>query len=441
MAVQRDRARADARARRAAAGEEAVYRELLDSDGPTVFTGYTHGQDPATVVAVMDGADGTAEIVLDRTPFYAESGGQVGDTGTITTETGRATVTDTQIALPGLIVHRARVEGELFPGQDALAAIDVSRRDGARRNHTGTHLLHSALRQVLGDHVRQQSSYVAPDRLRFDFSHPQGVRPEEMSEVARLVNAQVIGDEAVEIIETSKAEAEAMGALAFFGDKYGERVRVVRAGSRSTELCGGTHVDALGMIGPVTVMSESSIGSNTRRIEAVTGAGSLMVAEERQRELAEAAQLLRVEPGGVVEALERLIERQRQTDKELQRLRGASLDARAAELAGAARDGTVVTRVDDLSPDQLRDLAQAVRRQGPEVVVIAGTPDGAKVAVAVASGGALDAGATVKELAAVVGGGGGGSPELAVAGGREVAKIDEMLAEARRTLAGRSGRA
>ncbi|HEY7948842.1 MAG TPA: alanine--tRNA ligase, partial [Acidimicrobiales bacterium] len=211
MAAQRERARADARARRAAAGEEAVYRELLDSGGPTVFTGYTHAQDPATVVAVMDGADGTAEIVLDRTPFYAESGGQVGDTGTITTETGRATVTDTQVALPGLIVHRARVEGELFPGQDALAAIDVVRRDGARRNHTGTHLLHAALRQVLGDHVRQQSSYVAPDRLRFDFSHPQGVRPEEMSEVARLVNAQVLGDEAVEIIETSKAEAEAMG--------------------------------------------------------------------------------------------------------------------------------------------------------------------------------------------------------------------------------------
>jgi alanyl-tRNA synthetase len=437
MAAQRERARADARARRAAAGEEAVYRELLDSGGPTVFTGYTHAQDPATVVAVMDGADGTAEIVLDRTPFYAESGGQVGDTGTITTETGRATVTDTQVALPGLIVHRARVEGELFPGQDALAAIDVVRRDGARRNHTGTHLLHAALRQVLGDHVRQQSSYVAPDRLRFDFSHPQGVRPEEMSEVARLVNAQVLGDEAVEIIETSKAEAEAMGALAFFGDKYGERVRVVRAGSRSTELCGGTHVNALGMIGPVTVLSESSIGSNTRRIEAVTGAGSLLVAEERQRELAEAAQLLRVEPGAVVDALERLLERQRQTEKELQRLRGASLDARAAELAAGAQDGVVVARVDDLSPDQLRDLAQAIRRHGPRVAVVAGTPDGAKVAVAVSSGGAVDAGVTVKELAALVGGGGGGSPELAVAGGRETAKIDEMLAEARRTLAGR----
>jgi alanyl-tRNA synthetase len=438
MAVQRERARADARARRASAGEEAVYRQLLDSSGPTDFTGYTHAQDPSTVVAVLNGSEpGTAEIVLDRTPFYAESGGQVGDTGTITTETGRALVSDTQSVLPGLIVHRARIEGELFPGQDALAAIDVSRRDATRRNHTGTHLLHAALRQVLGDHVRQQGSMVGPDRLRFDFSHHEAVRPEEMTEVAQMVNSQVLGDDAVEVIETSKAEAEAMGALAFFGDKYGERVRVVRAGSRSTELCGGTHVSALGMIGPVTIVSEGSIGSNTRRLEAVTGAGSLALVEDRQRVLADASRLLRVEPEGVVEALERLLERQRQTDKELQRLRGASLDAQAAQLAAGAENGTVVARVDDLAPDELRELVQAIRHRGAEVAVVAGTPDGAKVAVAVASGGSIDAGATVKQLAALVGGGGGGSPELAVAGGRQVEKIDEMLAEARRSLLGR----
>jgi alanyl-tRNA synthetase len=251
-----------------------------------------------------------------------------------------------------------------------------------------------------------------------------------------MVNTQVLGDDAVEVIETSKAEAEAMGALAFFGDKYGDRVRVVRAGSRSTELCGGTHVTSLGMIGPVTIVSEGSIGSNTRRLEALTGAGSLALVEDRQRVLAEAAQLLRVEPDGVVEALERLMERQRQSDKELQRLRGASLGARAAELAGTVDQGVVVARVDDLSPDELRDLAQSVRRQGPDLVVVAGSPDGTKVSLAVASGGGVDAGATAKRLAALVGGGGGGSPELAVAGGREVAKIDDMLAEARRTLVG-----
>ena len=190
------------------------------------------------------------------------------------------------------------------------------------------------------------------------------------------------------------------------------------------------------MIGPVTIVSEGSIGSNTRRLEAVTGAGSLTLVEQRQRVLSDAARLLRVEPDGVVEALERLIERQRQSDKELQSLRGASLGLRATQLAAEAVDGHLVARVDDLAPDELRDLAQAVQRQGPAVVVVAGTPDGAKVALAVASGGEVDAGATVKRLAAVVGGGGGGSPELAVAGGRDVARIDDMLAEARRTLAG-----
>jgi alanyl-tRNA synthetase len=432
MAAQRQRAQADARARRAAGGDEAVYRDLLDTAGSTLFTGYDHADGPATVVAVLAGHEaGTAEVFLDRTPFYAESGGQVGDVGTITTETGTAVVSDTQSVLPGLVAHRARIEGELFPGQDALAVIDGGRRESIRRNHTGTHLLHSALRQVLGDHVRQQGSLVAPDRLRFDFSHPEGVRPEELAAVADLANGDVLTDAPVRVVETSKAEAEAMGALAFFGDKYGERVRVVRAGAHSTELCGGTHVGALGMIGPITVVSEGSIGSNTRRIEAVTGAGSLALLRDRQRALEDAARLLRVEPDGVVEALERLMDRQRQADKELERLRRARLEDISAGLAERAENGMVVERLDGLGPDQLRDVAQAARRRGPDTVVLAGSPDGAKVALAVASG-SRDAAAAVKELAALVGGGGGGSPDVAVAGGKDPAGIDDMLAEARR---------
>jgi alanyl-tRNA synthetase len=435
MAEQRARARADGRARRAALGDEATYREMLDASGPTRFTGYEHYEEPATVVAVMAGEKaGTAEIVLDRTPFYAESGGQVGDTGVITTESGRAKVFDTQNVLPGLIVHRAKVEGELFQGQDALAVIDAPRRESTRRHHTGTHLLHSALRQVLGDHVRQQGSLVAPDRLHFDFSHHEALRPEELAEVAEAANQDVLTDAAVEVIETSRAEADAMGALAFFDEKYGDRVRVVRAGAHSTELCGGTHVDALGMIGPITVVSEGSIGSNTRRIEAVAGAGALALLAKRQRALEEAARLLHVGPEGVPEAIERVIERQRQAEKELQRLKGARLEEIAAHVAQSTGDGVVVHREDGLTPDQLRDLARAVQRRGPQVVVVAGTPDGSKVALAVASAGAVDAGATVRELAQLVGGGGGGGPELAQAGGRDVDKIDDMLAEARRRL-------
>ena len=436
MAGQRGRARADAKARRAVAGEETAYRELLDRAGPSTFTGYEHYQEPAVVVAVLPGADEHgAEIVLDRTPFYAEGGGQVGDTGVITTETGTARVLDTQAVLPGLIVHKAEVDGELFPGQDALAVIDAPRREGVRRNHTGTHLLHSALRQVLGDHVHQQGSLVAPDRLHFDFSHPSALAPEELRDVVGLSNGDVLSDAPVEVIETTMDEARALGALAFFKDKYGERVRVVRAGAHSTELCGGTHVGSLGMIGPITVVSEASIGANTRRIEAVTGAGALSLLEDRQRTVDEAARMLRVGPDGVLEALQRLLDRQRQADKELQRLQGARLEEEAAGLAG---DGAkvVVARRDGLTPDQLRDLAQAVRRRGPAVVVVAGSPDGAKASVAVATDGTVHAGETVRELAALVGGGGGGSPELAVAGGRDPAGIDTVLAEARRRLAG-----
>jgi alanyl-tRNA synthetase len=434
MAEQRRRAQADARARRGTAGEETLYREQLEQSGPSVFTGYQHYEEPARVVGVLPGAEPeVVEIVLDRTPFYAEGGGQVGDTGVITTETGKARVLDTQAVLPGLIVHRARVDGDIFAGQDALAVIDAPRREDIRRNHTGTHLLHSALRQVLGNHVHQQGSLVAPDRLHFDFSHPSGLRPEELHDVLALTNTDVLSDAPVEVIETSMDRAKAMGALAFFGDKYGEEVRVVRAGPHSTELCGGTHVGTLGMIGPVTVVSEASIGANTRRIEAVTGTGALALLDDRRHTVDEAARLLRVGPDGVVDALQRLLDRQRQADKEIQRLKSERLDDEAALLAdGSPR--VVVRRRDGLIPDQLRELAQAVRRRGPSVVVVAGSPDGTKAAVAVASDGAVDAGHTVRELAALVGGGGGGSPELAVAGGRDVSGIDALLEEARRRL-------
>ena len=216
------------------------------------------------------------EIFLDRTPFYAESGGQVGDTGLISTGTGRVLVLDTTLALPGLHRHLAAIEhGYISPGQEAKASVDAERRAAIRRNHTGTHLLHWALREVLGKHVKQQGSLVAPDRLRFDFTHYAPVTRAELDRVEDLVNTEVLEDMKVLTEELARAEAEAKGAIAFFGDKYGERVRVVHAGERSVELCGGTHVERLGMIGPVEVISESSIGSNLRRVEALTGTATL----------------------------------------------------------------------------------------------------------------------------------------------------------------------
>ncbi len=438
MAEQRTRARQAARI--AVAADEEAYRTLLDHEGPTDFVGRSRRAYavPARVLGVLAGAEPeTVEVFLDRTPFYAEGGGQVGDTGSIVTETGRAEVFDTVFALPGLTAHRARITGELLVGQDALAAIDVTRREATRRNHTATHLLHAALRTVLGDHVRQQSSWVGPDRLRFDFSHHAGLAPEETRAVLEIVNSDVVSDEPVETTEATRAEAEQMGALAFFGDKYGEVVRVVRAGPHSLEFCGGTHVDALGMIGPVTIVSEGSIGSGTRRLEAVSGLVTVERAMQRDATLDAAASLLKVEPTGVVDALQRLLDRQRATEKELARLQQAGIEVEAAELAAGAVDGAVVARRDQRSPDELRSLAQAVRRRDAvRVVVLGGTPDGTKVALAAVSGGTPDAVALVKHVAAIVGGGGGGTPEVAVAGGRDPGRLDEALAEARRAVAG-----
>jgi alanyl-tRNA synthetase len=442
MDEQRRLARASARAGRVDAGE-AAYRAVLDAEGQTLFVGDSPDgySTPARVVAVLADPDnpGQAEIFLDRTPFYAEGGGQMGDTGTIVTETGTALVYDTVSAAPGLTAHRATVTGEIFADQEALATIDAVRRNALRRNHTATHLLHASLRTVLGDHVRQQSSLVAPGHLRFDFSHNSPVRPEELAAVASMANMDVLSDAPVTVIETTKAEADAMGALAFFGDKYGERVRVVRAGEHSTELCGGTHVAALGMIGPITIVSESSIGSGKRRIEALSGTGALQRSMERDTVLAEAASLLRTEPESLPEAIERLLERQRAADKALEQAKSKELQTEAGNLVARATDGVVVARRDGLGPDLLRDLAQNTRKMGSlRAVVLGGSPEGTRASVVAAAdvNDGVHAGDLVKRVAPLVGGGGGGSPEVAVAGGKNVAGIDNALDEARRALSG-----
>jgi alanyl-tRNA synthetase len=435
MTAQRDRARAAART--PAVADEPAYRALLETEGETAFIGRSPDSYavPARIVGVLAGEkEGTAEIFLDRTPFYAEGGGQVGDKGTIVTETGRAEVFDTVSPMPGLSAHRAKVTGEIFANQDALATIDVPRREATRRNHTGTHLLHAALRSVLGDHVHQQSSMVAPDHLRFDFSHHHQPAPEELAAVTEMVNRDVIGDAEVLTVETTVANAEAEGAMAFFGDKYGDVVRMVRAGPHSLELCGGTHVHALGQIGPINIVSESSIGANTRRIEAVTGEVALARNLTRQRQIEDAARLLRTEPDGVIDALERLLDRQREAEKSLQSLRRGALSQEAAQLAAAADAGAVVARRDGLGADELRGLAQAVAAMdGVRAAVIGGVNDN-KVSLAAATGGSPDAKALVKELGEMVGGSGGGTPELAVAGGRDPSRLDDALEAARQAL-------
>ncbi|MGC2486456.1 MAG: alanine--tRNA ligase [Acidimicrobiales bacterium] len=426
MAAQRERARAAAKSLRKA--DDAQYRELIDTGGATEFVGrdVSRYSLETTVVGVLEGEDGESELFLDATPFYAESGGQVGDMGTVVTETGRFEVVDTQNVAGGLFAHRGRLQGEILTGQSAVATIDAERREATRRNHTATHLLHAGLRSVLGDHVRQQGSYVGPDRLRFDFSHDGGLSREETSEVLTLANTDVVLNEHVDTIQTSKAEAETMGAVAFFGDKYGDRVRVVRAGRHSLEFCGGTHVDRLGDIGQIQIVSEASIGANTRRIEGVSGLSAYRRSFEMEETLDAVAALLKTSNEDVVPALERLFERQRDMEKSVAALRQAQLSQFARELHDTSSGDLVVARVDGYPGEQLRTLAQDLQHRGRRVVVLVGVDDD-KVAIAVASDGSLDAATTVKSLAQKVGGGGGGSARLALAGGRDAGGIDEVI--------------
>ncbi len=439
MAAQRERAKEDRRQKRRAGAEEVPveeYRELVDTFGPTVFTGYSEVSSAARVLAVIEvgEVDGRArvEVFLDRTPFYAEGGGQVGDTGTITTATGTVRVLDTTSALPGLTRHAGEITaGTVEPGQEATAAIDVARREAIRRNHTGTHLLHWALRTLLGTDVHQQGSYVGPEYLRFDFNHHSGLTPDQIRQIEDLVNERVLADEPVRAFETTRDEAERLGAMAFFGEKYGEVVRVIEAGDHSTELCGGTHVPATGFIGPMKILSERSIATGTRRIEAVTGFGTIARVRSEEDALTRAAEVLKAtRPEDIVDAAEKIVARAHALEEELRALRGAQTREQAGSLVAQAVDGVVVERVDGLDQASLRDLALSIRdHPGIEVVVLGGSPDGerASLVAAVTPTSGHQAGELLGDAARAVGGGASRKPDVAAAGGKVPGKIDDAL--------------
>ncbi|HTN78356.1 MAG TPA: alanine--tRNA ligase [Acidimicrobiales bacterium] len=435
MAEQRRRGK-DARKAGTQHADADAYRELLEQFGQTEFTGYIEGESKSHVLAVLPtDEDGVVEVFLDRTPFYAESGGQIGDTGTIRTDTGAAEVLDTTYALPGLRRHVARIiAGEIDPGQEAVASIDVERRDAIRRNHTGTHLLHWALREVLGPHVKQAGSLVAPDRLRFDFSHYSPVTPEEIARIEDLANHEVLANPRVRAYETTKSEAEALGAIAFFGDKYGDIVRVLEAGPHSLELCGGTHVKALGDIGPIKIVSEGSIGSNLRRIEAITGTATIDRLRHDEDVLVQAASLVGVNPDQLVEGITRRLDEVKSLRDEVKALRQQAAGSDAADLAAQAVDGIVIARRDGTSRDELRELALAIRQHpGIRAVVLGGAPEGggAALVAAVTNESGFNASALIADAAKTVQGGAGKSPDVAVAGGKDASKLDEALAQAR----------
>jgi alanyl-tRNA synthetase len=437
MAEQRARAQAATAQAKAKAADGMID---IDLDAPTEFTGRQEYTSLAHVLDVVPNGDDVS-VFLDRTPFYAESGGQIGDIGTITSAAGAVMdVLDTQYAKPGIVVHKGTMRvGEFVKGDEVEAAIDGVRRDRIRRNHTATHILHWALREVLGAHVQQAGSLVAPDRLRFDFSHHEPVTTDQLVEIERRANAEVIADLPVRHYETTKAEAERIGAIAFFGEKYGDVVRVLEAGP-SVELCGGTHVHSLGFIGPIKIISEGSIGSNLRRIEAMTGDGALEHIAFEEQLLRRAGELLRATPKEVPDKIERLSEQVRALQDEVNGLKAKAATAAAGELLDQADRGVLVARQDGLGTGELRQLAvETVRKLGSGIVVLAGAADG-KAAIAVSvSKDVVDRGASAdaiaKPAAALLGGGVGRGSDVVAGGGQRTDQVDAALAVAREQAA------
>jgi alanyl-tRNA synthetase len=431
----RTRARAEARPD-VHVEHDDVLRFARQAGFRTRFVGY-ETTEAETVLRVAQGADGWMLAKLEESPFYPEGGGQVSDSGVVETPSGRATVVDVYRLGDDQALALEPVEGEIGPGEDARAVVERATRLATMRNHTATHLLHAALRGGLGTHVRQAGSYVGPDKLRFDFTHGERLSEQELADVEGIIGAWIAANHAVHAIETTREEAEALGALALFGEKYGDWVRMVEIEGVSRELCGGTHVATTSELGLFHLTTETSSASNVRRIEAVTGAAGAQLFQERTGQLREIAEMLRVPEHEVVRAVARLNERTKQLQRQA---RGGPDREMAEELVAGADELTgvrvVVDEVD--APDQgaLLALSDAVRQKlGDAAVVLGCAADGRAHLVANFAPSAVErglkAGDVVRAAAQVVGGGGGGRDTMAQAGGREPDKLPEALAAAR----------
>ncbi|HDS1215251.1 TPA: alanine--tRNA ligase [Stenotrophomonas maltophilia] len=420
--------------------------ELVATLSPTLFLGYDRLQaDGLTVLALLkDGrpvqsADaGDAVIVItNQTPFYAESGGQVGDTGVLTGDGVRLAVDDTQKFAGQFHGHVGTLsEGGLKVGDVLSGQVDGERRGATILNHSATHLLHAALREVLGTHVQQKGSLVAPDRLRFDFSHFQPISAEELAVIERKVNQQVRANNAAEVHTMGMQEALDFGAMALFGEKYGEHVRVLKMGDYSTELCGGTHVNRTGDIGLFKITSEGGVSAGVRRIEAVTGQGALDYVDAEEARLAEAAELLGGSAADVVEKIRALGQRQKQLERELEAVKAkvaagatADLSGQAVEVAGVK---VLAARLEGFDAKALRDAMDRLKQQlGDAVIVLAGAQDGKAALVAGVNGSAMGkvkAGELLSHIAGQIGGKGGGRPDLAQGGGEDGPALATALA-------------
>jgi alanyl-tRNA synthetase len=446
MTRQRERAQASWKggARRK---DRGIWQELPGA-GPTTFLGYERSAlDDVPVLAIArDGAwverlaEGDAgEVLLEATPFYAESGGQEADHGWLRGSAGRAAVLDVQRQAAGRIVHRVRVDqGGLAVGQTIRAEIDDNRRLAIRRNHTATHLLHAALREVVGTHVKQAGSLVAADRLRFDFTHFAGLSDEGLADIETLVNRQVLANLPVETEVLDLDRALSLGAMALFGEKYGDRVRTVRMGAFSLELCGGTHTGTTAEVGLVKLVGERGVASGTRRIEAVSGEGSLARFRAEHALVRRLEEHLSVPGDQLLEELERRSEQARSLQRDLERQRVGGMREQLLESALSAPEVAGVkvftARTDGLSPQEMRELADALRGTLRSGVAVLGRAEEGKVSLLVAVTqdltGKVRAGDLVKTLGRIIGGGGGGRPDMAEAGGKDPARLDEALGAA-----------
>ncbi len=446
MEGQRARARASWKGSVSGATGTAPALVALAKRGGSEFIGYDRTrQDDLRVIGLLSDGEsidvakaGTrADIVLDRTPFYAEAGGQVGDRGTfLFGMEDAARVLDVLAPVRGTNVHRVEMLQDIAVGDRLTGSVDALRRDAARRNHTATHLMHAALRKVLGKHVKQAGSVVDPDRLRFDVTHYATLEPGEIDEVEHLVNEHILNDTEV-VTEVKDLDAAIRGgAMALFGEKYPDSVRVVSVGEFSTELCGGTHVGRTGEIGVFKVVTEASSAAGVRRLEAVTGFGAF----HQYRDLSAAAQrmaaMMRARDGGLVDSLDKLLSEKKRLDREVSDLKAKLARSGVAELAARSREingmRVLATRVDDVDRDQLRPLADTLRnRLGSGLVVLATVQNGRVALVAAATkdvaGKKVHAGNVVRAVAKLVGGAGGGRPDMAEAGGKNSAALSDAL--------------
>jgi alanyl-tRNA synthetase len=442
MNEQRERARAAGRFE--AKGQ--IPADLVSQLAPTSFLGYDALQGSGSKVLgivhkgrqleqLADGEQGI--LILDRTPFYAESGGQVGDTGTLSNAAGRFDVGDTSKLGGVFFGHAGTWHGKqpLRSGDLLDAQVDGARRQSIVLNHSATHLLHAALRKLLGTHVTQKGSLVAPDRLRFDFSHEQPVTADELREIEAMVNAQIRRNEAADVRQMAYQEAIDAGAMALFGEKYGDKVRVLRMGEFSTELCGGTHVDRTGDIGLFKIISESGVAAGIRRIEAVTGSGAEAFVADEEARLGHVAALLGGSRTEVVDKLQQLFDRHKKLERELEAIKARAASTASADLASQAQDvdgiQLVAARLPGMDVKALREAVDRLKQQlGDCVVLLAGASDGKVSLVAGVHGKGLDrvkAGALVAHVAGKIDGKGGGRPDMAQGGGVDSPALDEAL--------------